>query len=90
MVRAAGEARKTARAATSSGSFGHPSGMAAWRRRAISSTVTPSSRARCARLSFDSAVTVVPGQMALTVMLWRASWSAARRVMPMTAPLLPA
>jgi hypothetical protein len=69
MLRAPGEARKTASAATSSGSLGRPSGIAELRRRCISSNETPSSRARFFRLSLDSAVTVVPGQMALTLML---------------------
>src|SRR3989442_1512616 len=38
----------------------------------------------------QGALGVVPGQMAFTLMLCWASWSAAGRVMPMTAPLLPA
>src|SRR6266446_3711758 len=90
MLRAPGEARKTASAAMSSGSFGRPSGMAALRRRSISSTVTPSAAARVRKLASESAVSVVPGQMAFTLMLCGASWRAAMRVILMTAPLLPA
>src|SRR5262249_42171113 len=90
MLRASGEARNTARAATSSGSFGRPSGMAALRRRSISSTVTPSEAARTRRFASDSALSVVPGQIAFTLMLCWASWSDAMRVMLMTAPLEPA
>jgi hypothetical protein len=88
MLRAPGEARKTARAATSSGSLARPSGITASRRRRISSAETPSSRARTARLASERAVTVTPGQIALTVILCRASWSAASRVSAITPPLL--
>ncbi len=90
MLRAPGEARNTARAATSSGSLGRPSGIAASRRRFISSTDTPSTRARVATLASDSAVTVVPGHTALTLMLCRASCWAAVRVSEITLPLLAA
>src|SRR5262245_62225345 len=90
MFRAAGEARKTAMAAMSSGSLGRPRGITASRRRAISSTVRPSSRARTLRLASESAVIVVPGHTALTLMLWRTSWRAAIRVREITAPLLAA
>src|SRR3989449_128803 len=90
MFRAPGDARKTASAATSSGSFGRPSGMAASRRRFISSTGTPAWRARVAAVSSDRAVTVVPGQTALTLMLCGASCWAAVRVSEITLPLLAA
>src|SRR5262245_27746254 len=69
ILRAPGEARNTASAATSSGSFGRPSGIAALRRFSISSTVTPSEAARTRRLASESALSVVPGQIAFTLML---------------------
>src|SRR5262249_41803452 len=83
---APGDARNTASAATSSGSLGRPSGIAAFRRRFISSTLTPSARARASTLASESALVVVPGQIALTLMPWAASCSAAMRVRLMTAP----
>src|SRR5438128_2167910 len=59
-------------------------------RRNISSTVTPSEAARTRRFASDRALSVVPGQIAFTLMLCCASWSDAMRVMLMTAPLVPA
>jgi hypothetical protein len=64
--------------------------MTALRRRVISSSDRPSSRARTATFASDSAVTVIPGQIALTLMSCRASCSAAVRVSEITLPLLAA
>jgi hypothetical protein len=66
MLRALRDARNTASSATFSGSFGRPSGMAEFRRRSISSTESPSVAARARRFASESAVLVVPGQIALT------------------------
>ena len=89
-VPGAGGSQKDSEGGDVLGVLGRPSGMPAFRRRAISSTLRPSSRARERRLSSESAVTVVPGQMAFTLMLCLASCRAAMRVRLMTAPLLAA
>src|SRR5262249_42925451 len=90
MFRAPGEARNTAIAAMSSGSFARPMGIAWVRRRSISSRLTPSSWARTRRLASERAVRVTPGQMAFTLMLWVPSCCAAILVRLITAPLLAA
>jgi hypothetical protein len=59
------------------GSLARFKGMAATRRRSMSSMVTPSCWARTRRLSSDSAVRFTPGQTELTLMLCVANCCAA-------------
>src|SRR5262249_31613750 len=68
MLRAPGDARNTARAAPPPGSLGRPGGRAASRRRFTSPTPPPSARARASTFASESALVVVPGQMAFTLM----------------------
>jgi hypothetical protein len=69
MLRAPGEARNTAIAAMSFGRLARPIGMCASCSACNSATVIP----RATALRAPSSVRMTPGQIALTLMLWRPS-----------------
>src|SRR5882672_369292 len=87
MLRAPGEARNTAIAAMSSGALARPIGIRASASACSSATVMPRSAARAAALRAPSSVRVTPGQIALTLILWRPSCWAAIFVKAMTGAL---
>src|SRR5579875_2072075 len=90
MLSASDEARNAAMLAISSGELDRPSGIVASIRRTASSRVILRLLTASMIPISNRLVRVAPGQIALTLILYRASCEAPIRVMAMTAPLVPA